>query len=90
MIEKGRTLVNDDERVRAYKDVQKYLADKMYTVGGFLHGAETVMVQPWVHDYYQNAMEPVLGPLLVGAWLAREAKGPEDSAAKTVLGMASS
>ncbi len=30
MIDKERTLVNDDERLKAVQDIQKYLADQMY------------------------------------------------------------
>lgn len=34
-IAKARTIINVDERVKAYIDIQKYLADKMYTIAGF-------------------------------------------------------
>jgi ABC-type dipeptide transport system, periplasmic component len=37
-ITKARALVNDADRVKAYIDIQKYLADKMYTVAGFASG----------------------------------------------------
>ena len=41
MIDKERTLVNDDERVKAVQDIQTYLAEKMYapsTVGSIAYG----------------------------------------------------
>ncbi len=69
MLDKARTVVDDAERVKAYKDVQKYLVSKTYTVNGFLHGTETSFVQPWLHHYVHNAMDPVKGSLMAGAWL---------------------
>lgn len=72
MLDKARTIVDDGERVKAYKDVQKYMLSKTYTITGFLHGTETILVQPWLHNYVHNAMEPVQGPLLVGPWLDRQ------------------
>ena len=50
MVDKERTLVNDDERLKAVQDISKYLADKMYvvgTVGGFAF----VLVNPRVQNY---------------------------------------
>lgn len=34
-IGRARTLVNVDERLKAYQDIQKYIADKMYSIAGF-------------------------------------------------------
>jgi len=50
MIDKERTLVNDDERLKAVKDIQKYVADKVYqlsTVGQYYY----YFVSPRVHDW---------------------------------------
>ena len=50
MIDKERTLVNDDERLKAVKDIQKYVADKMYqlsTVGPYYYQ----LVQPKIRGY---------------------------------------
>jgi peptide/nickel transport system substrate-binding protein len=50
MIDKERTVVNDDERLKSVKDIQKYVADKMYqlsTVGPYFYQ----MVQPKVRGY---------------------------------------
>jgi peptide/nickel transport system substrate-binding protein len=35
MISKARAIVDDDARQKAYLDIQRYLADQVYTVGGF-------------------------------------------------------
>ena len=32
---KARTIINNDDRVKAYIDIQKYIADQVYGVGGF-------------------------------------------------------
>jgi ABC-type transport system substrate-binding protein len=50
MVDKERTLVNDDERVKAVYDIEKYIAQQMYapsTVGS----NSVVAVQPRVHNY---------------------------------------
>ncbi len=56
MVDRERTLVNDDERLKAVIDIQKYLADKMYvtsTVGAY----EWAVVQPRVQNYqYSNSL----------------------------------
>jgi peptide/nickel transport system substrate-binding protein len=44
MIAKARTVIDDDARVKAYLDIQKYIADKMYTVAG--------LPQPRIHVFY--------------------------------------
>lgn len=50
MIDRERTLVNDDERIKSVKDIQQYVADKMYqlsTVGQYYY----YFVAPRVHNY---------------------------------------
>jgi peptide/nickel transport system substrate-binding protein len=50
MIDKQRTLVNEDERVKAVLDIQRYLAEKMYvpsTVGSYRYE----FTQPRVRNY---------------------------------------
>ena len=51
MIDKARGIINDDERVAAYKDVQRYLAQQMYAVYGMPQGHSYYAVQPWVRGY---------------------------------------
>jgi peptide/nickel transport system substrate-binding protein len=56
MVDKQRTLVNEDERLKAVIDIQKYLADKMYvvsTVGTY----EWAVVSPRLQNYqYSNSL----------------------------------
>ena len=50
MVDKQRTVVNEDERLRAVTDIQRYLADKLYapsTVGTY----QWNLVQPRVQNY---------------------------------------
>ena len=50
MVDKERTIVNDDDRVKAIYDIQKYLAQQMYapsSVGSFAYWA----IQPRVQNY---------------------------------------
>jgi peptide/nickel transport system substrate-binding protein len=50
MIDKQRTLVNGDERVKAVQDIQHYIADKLYvpsTVGSYRYE----FIQPHVQNY---------------------------------------
>ena len=55
MIRKARTLVMDSERIKAYKDIQKYIAQQAYTGAGMPYGYAHTFVQPWAHDYYYSA-----------------------------------
>ena len=55
MMDKGRTIINTDERVKAYKEIQKYIADKMYDVAGTPQAFDYRIVQPSVQGYnYSN------------------------------------
>lgn len=54
MIAKARTIVDDNDRRKAYIDIQKYLADKMYTIAGLPSPWQFTMVQPRVRNYQQG------------------------------------
>jgi peptide/nickel transport system substrate-binding protein len=50
MIDKARTIVDENARLKAYLDIQRYLADKTYVVPtGFGYGY--ILVQPRVQNY---------------------------------------
>jgi peptide/nickel transport system substrate-binding protein len=51
MIDKARTTLDENERVKSYIDVQKYMADKTYTAGGNPSGYNPTMVQPSLRNY---------------------------------------
>jgi hypothetical protein len=57
MVDGERTLVNEEERLKAVRDIQKYLAQQMYapsTVGSY----QWAFVQPRVqnHQYTSNTI----------------------------------
>jgi ABC-type transport system substrate-binding protein len=56
MIDKQRTLVNEEERVKAVHDIQRYLAEQLYvpsTVGSYRYE----FIQPRVRNYsYSNEL----------------------------------
>ncbi|HTE85429.1 MAG TPA: ABC transporter substrate-binding protein, partial [Dehalococcoidia bacterium] len=53
-ITNARSLVNEADRVKAYIDIQKYLADKMYTVAGLPQGNVYVVVRPRVQNFQES------------------------------------
>jgi peptide/nickel transport system substrate-binding protein len=51
MISKARAIVDENERVKAYLDIQQYLADKMYTVAFLPQPINHTLVQPRVQNF---------------------------------------
>ncbi len=52
MIDKERTTLDNDGRRQAVLNIQKYLAQKLYFVGGFAYPYAYQMRQPRVQNYY--------------------------------------
>jgi peptide/nickel transport system substrate-binding protein len=71
MIDKGRTIVNEDDRVKAYKDIQRYLAAQLYGIAGFPGWYAYTMVQPWVRNWSVNTGYGVGTEIFSKLWLAR-------------------
>lgn len=51
MIDKARTIVKADDQVKAYKDVQKYIAQQMFVVSGLPLGYTFTAVQSRLANY---------------------------------------
>ncbi len=51
LLDKARSTLNDDERVNAYKDVQRYIASKVYFLMGCVNGPGTTFVAPHAQNY---------------------------------------
>ncbi len=51
MIDRARTLLNEDERARASIEIQKYMADKVYSGAGNPSGYVYTVVQARVRNY---------------------------------------
>lgn len=50
MVDKQRTVINDDDRLKAVRDILTYMADQCYAPN-YTGGAEWVFVQPQVQNY---------------------------------------
>ena len=51
MIDKARTVVDEQSRLKAYLDIQKYIAGQMFSVAGLPAGNNYSLIQPSVHDF---------------------------------------
>jgi peptide/nickel transport system substrate-binding protein len=71
MIDKGRTVLDEDERVKAYKDIQLYIVDKMYTVSGIPQPRVHTLVQPWVRNYQFGVPAGVAAETYSKLWIAK-------------------
>jgi ABC-type transport system substrate-binding protein len=71
MIDKGRTTLDENERVKAYKDIQKYLALQLYGIAGFPGWFAYTAVQPWVKNWSVNTGYGVGSEVFSKLWLER-------------------
>lgn len=71
MLDKGRTLVFVDERLKAYLEMQRYLVEKMYFVTGWPGEPVFRMVQPWVHNYNYSAGYGFFAESEAKSWLQK-------------------
>jgi peptide/nickel transport system substrate-binding protein len=53
-IDKARTVLNDDDRLKAYKDVQRYIASKVYVMMGMVNGLGFEMTSPRLHNFLEG------------------------------------
>jgi peptide/nickel transport system substrate-binding protein len=53
-IDKARAVLNEDDRVKAYKDVQRYIASKVYCLMGMVNGLSFEMTAPRVHNFLEG------------------------------------
>jgi peptide/nickel transport system substrate-binding protein len=51
MIDKARAILSEEERLKAYKEVQKYILDNVYCLTGMVNGPTTWMTQPRLHNW---------------------------------------
>lgn len=60
MIDKARTMINDDDRVKATKDAQKYLLDQVYALTAMVNGVGYTMLNQRVQNY--ALLDSLFGP----------------------------
>lgn len=70
MIDKARTIVNETDRLKAYQDIQKYIAQQMYVVPT-CGGGSYVVTQPWVANYNLSVQTDVFAETYSKVWLSR-------------------
>jgi peptide/nickel transport system substrate-binding protein len=51
MIDKARATLNEDDRVTAYKDVQRYIASQVYVLMGLVNGEGYTFISPQAQNY---------------------------------------
>jgi len=69
MLAKARTIVNEDERLQAYLDIQKYIASKVYVLigpGGYTY----TLVQPRVKNFQMGTQTGEVAETYSKVWLA--------------------
>lgn len=71
MIDEERTILDDNERVKAVLDIERYLADKAYLVAGLPTSYAYSMVQPWVHDFAPTTSYGVFTESYARLWVKR-------------------
>jgi peptide/nickel transport system substrate-binding protein len=70
MISAARATLDENARVKAYIDIQKYLAGKIYTVAGIPQGTMHIFVQGRVRNYQQSLASGSGTESLPKLWLA--------------------
>jgi peptide/nickel transport system substrate-binding protein len=71
MIAKARTVLNEDDRLKAYKDIQLYIADKMYTVAGLPQSRIHTLMQPWVRNFQYSATAGIAVESYAKVWIEK-------------------
>ena len=51
MLLKARGILDENQRTKAYLDIQRYVADKMYAIAGLPQGYVYSMVNPRIQNY---------------------------------------
>jgi ABC-type transport system substrate-binding protein len=68
-IDKARSTLNEDERVKAYKDVQRYIASKVYVLMGMVNGLGYTFVQPRVRNFQLGDFSGIATGYWARLWL---------------------
>jgi peptide/nickel transport system substrate-binding protein len=71
LILKARSVIAEEERVKAYKQVQLYIAEKVYTASGIPQGRRHQMVQPWVQNFQYSAAQAAPAESFTKLWIAK-------------------
>jgi peptide/nickel transport system substrate-binding protein len=69
MIDKARQQVKEEDQLKAYLDIQRYLVDKMYFVTGWPGSPTYTFVQPWVKNYGYHTTYGFLTETYAKSWI---------------------
>ena len=69
MIDKARQQVKEDDQLKAYLDIQRYLVDKMYFVSGWPSNPTYNFVQPWLKNYGYHVTYGFLTETYAKSWI---------------------
>jgi peptide/nickel transport system substrate-binding protein len=68
---KGRSILNDDERLKHYIDLQKYMAAQLFSVGGNPNVLSFSMVNARVRNYQSGDGYGLIANNVAGLWLKK-------------------
>ncbi len=71
MIQKGRSIVNDEERLKYYIDIQKYMAAQFFSVAGNPNGLSFTMISPQVRNYMTGDNYGLMYSTVANVWLKK-------------------
>ena len=71
MLIKGRSLLNDDERLNYYLDIQKYMAQQFFSVAGNPNGLSFQMLQGRVRNFMIGDNYGVMTSTVANAWIKK-------------------
>jgi peptide/nickel transport system substrate-binding protein len=69
MLLKGRSIINDDERLKYYIDIQKYMAAQLFSIAGNPNGLSYSMVNPRVRNYAIGDSYGLMASTVANLWI---------------------
>jgi peptide/nickel transport system substrate-binding protein len=71
MIQKGRSIINDDERLKYYIQIQQYMAAQLFSIAGNPNGLSYTMVNPRVRNYMIGDSYGSMTSTVANVWLKK-------------------
>jgi peptide/nickel transport system substrate-binding protein len=71
LILKARAVIPEEDRLKAYKQVQLYIAEKVYTASGIPQGRRHNMVQPWVGNFQYSPAQAAAAETFSKVWVSK-------------------
>jgi ABC-type transport system substrate-binding protein len=71
MIIKGRSILNDDDRLKQYIDIQKYMAAQLFSVAGNPNGLSFYMISPRIRNYSYGDNYGAMTGSVANVWIKK-------------------